>query len=482
MLCPVLTKVLQETFECGSMPDSFNEAIISLIPKKDKDLTDPVNYRPISLINVDCKILSKVLALRLDKVLPNIIHKDQVGFIKGRTSTDNMRRLLHLLWMNKSNPQPVVALSLDAQKAFDRVEWAFLFETLSRFGFGSNFRRWIGILYSAPKAAVITNGVISQFFNISRSTRQGCSLSPLLFTIFLEPLAIMIREEPRIRGVIAGGREHKLFLYADDILALCQDPANSITQLLEIIKTYSKVSGYCINWHKSEAMPVSQTCSQNLISTFNFKWLPKDMEYLGIRLNPDIEEIITTNMEKLLDKIKANLEKWGRLNLTLWGKVNTIKMVVAPQINYLTGMVPLCIPPQLLLRYNNMMKSFLWGGKKPRICLDKLYQPKKTGGLSLPNISYYSDSFEMAKIARHWNGMNTDLDWILIEQELTFPFKPTETLSQIIKQKDNNMRNPILTHSRKIWQDMHKNCNISYNTQKSASIWRNSKIKIGKSF
>lgn len=141
VICPVLTKVLQETFECGSMPDSFNEAIISLIPKKDKDLTDPANYRPISLINVDCKILSKVLALRLDKVLPNIIHKDQVGFIKSRTSTDNMRRLLHLLWINKSNPQPVVALSLDAQKAFDRVEWAFLLETLSRFGFGSNFCR-----------------------------------------------------------------------------------------------------------------------------------------------------------------------------------------------------------------------------------------------------------------------------------------------------------------------------------------------------
>lgn len=83
VLCPVFTKVLQEAFGCGSLPDSFNEAIISLIPKKDKDLTDPANYIPISLINVDCKILSKILALRLDKVLPKIIHKDKVGFIKN---------------------------------------------------------------------------------------------------------------------------------------------------------------------------------------------------------------------------------------------------------------------------------------------------------------------------------------------------------------------------------------------------------------
>lgn len=290
----------------------------------------------------------------------------------------------------------------------------------------------------------------------------------------------MIRKEHGIRGVTAGGREHKLFLYADDILALCQDPDNSTTQLLETIETYSKVSGYCINWHKSEAMPISQTCSPNLLNTFNFKWLPKDMKYLGIELNSNIEEIITTNMEKLLNKIKVNLEKWGRLNLTLWGKVNTIKMVIAPQINYLTGMIPLCIPSQILLRYNNMIKGFLWGGKKPRINLDKLYQPKEDGGLSLPNISYYSNSFEMAKLAKHWSGTNMDLDWILIEQELTFPFKPRETLSQTIKQKNDNRMNPILTHSRKTWQDMHKNCKISHNTQKSASIWHNSKIKIGK--
>lgn len=389
-----------------------------------------------------------------------------------------MRRQLHLLWMNKSNLQPVVALSLDAQKAFDQVEWAFLFETMSRFGFGFNFCKWIRILYS--KAAVFTNGVISQFFNISRSTRQGCSLSPLLFTIFLEPLAVMIRNEPGIQGVTVGGREHKLFLYADDILALCQDPANSVTHLLETIKTYSKVSGYCINWHKSEAMPDSQTCSSNLLNAFKFKWLPKDMEYLGIKLNSDLKEIITTNMEKLLNKIKANLEKWDKLNLTLWGKVNAIKMVIAPQINYLTGMIALCIPSQLLLRYNNMIKCFLCGTKKPRITLDKLYQPKKDGGLSLPNISYYSNSFEVTKVAKHWNEKNTDLDWILIEQELTLPFTPTEVLSQTVKEKGKNMINPILTHSRKVWQDMHKSCKISHNTQKYASIWHNSKIKIGK--
>ena len=173
-----------------------------------------------------------------------------------------------------------------------------------------------------------------------------------MFTIFLEPLAALIRAESRIKGVIGGGREHKLFLYADDILVLSQDPARSVSVLLEIIEAYSKVSGYCINWHKSEAMPISQTCSCSQLSAFNFKWLPKGMKYLGIELDLDIGEIMTINMEKVLDKIQVNFDNWSKLHLTLWGKVNIIKMVVAPQINYITGMIPTCISKQQLIRYD----------------------------------------------------------------------------------------------------------------------------------
>lgn len=99
--------------------------------QKGRDHTDPANFRPISLINVDSKILAKVLAIWLETVLPYITHSDQVGFIKGRSSTDNLRRLLHLMWLNSSNTAPVVADSLDAEKAFDRVEWGFLHSALS---------------------------------------------------------------------------------------------------------------------------------------------------------------------------------------------------------------------------------------------------------------------------------------------------------------------------------------------------------------
>lgn len=218
IITPILTMVF-EAFQSGSLPPSLNEALISLIPKKGRDHTDPANFRPISLINVDSKILAKVL-----------VHTDQVGFIKGRSSTDNLRRLMHLIWLNASSTVPVATVSLDTEKAFDRVEWDFLHSALLRFGFGSGFVKWIKIIYTKPKASVLTNGLISPLFDLSRGTRQGC-LSPLLFTIALESLAVAIRANPALKGVDGGGSKHKLMLYADDIFFLTSDPHNSLPAL-----------------------------------------------------------------------------------------------------------------------------------------------------------------------------------------------------------------------------------------------------------
>ena len=100
ILAPVLTKVYSESLSAGQLPNTLNESVISVILKKGKDSLDPANYQPISLANVDYKILTKVLATRLEKIIPYIIDPDQVGFVKGRSSSDNLRRLLNSIQFN----------------------------------------------------------------------------------------------------------------------------------------------------------------------------------------------------------------------------------------------------------------------------------------------------------------------------------------------------------------------------------------------
>ncbi len=182
----------------GFLPPTLSDASISLLLKKDKDPTSCDSYRPISLLNVDFKILAKVLCSRLERVLPSLILLDQTGFTPGRHSFFNTRRLLNILFSCPSD-LPEIIVSLDAEKAFDRVEWGYLFFILGKFGFDSNFISWIRLLYSSPTASVYTNGIRSPPFSLQRGTRQGCPLSPLLFNLAIEPLAIWLRSHNGLR-------------------------------------------------------------------------------------------------------------------------------------------------------------------------------------------------------------------------------------------------------------------------------------------
>lgn len=146
--------------------------------------------------------------MRVNKVIKTIIDPDHAGFVKGRTSSDSLRCLLHLIWKTKDMNTPTAALSLDADKAFDRVSWSYLIFTLEEFGFGPVFQDIVKLIYNQPKSMVTTNGLRSPAFPAGRGTKQGDPLSPLLFIIALEPLAEAIRLNKSVKGVTMGGREH----------------------------------------------------------------------------------------------------------------------------------------------------------------------------------------------------------------------------------------------------------------------------------
>lgn len=168
------------------------------------------------------------MANRLSYYLPKLINSNQVGFIQKRSSTNNFGRLLNLIHVASSRPEPSIAVTLDAEKAFDRLEWPYLFKVLSKFGFGGNFIDWIRTLYRKPQAMIATNGQISAPFSLNRSSRQGCPLSPGLFVLAIEPLAEIIRQDSEIKGIKVGQIIHKINLLADDIIIYLSNPFESL--------------------------------------------------------------------------------------------------------------------------------------------------------------------------------------------------------------------------------------------------------------
>lgn len=216
-LAPLLQAMFKEALSIGTLPMTLRQASVSLLPKKDKDPLLCTSYGPIPLLNVDFKVLSKVLAKCLENVIPDIVSPDQTGFIQGRHSYSNLRKVFNVVHSARLKC-PEVVISLDAEKTFDGVEWKYLFSTLQKFGFQEGFIAWIKLLYSSPFAAIVSNNIQSDYFPLGRGTRQGCPLSPLLFTLATEPLAMSLRLNKNFKGTYRGGLELKVFLYADDLL------------------------------------------------------------------------------------------------------------------------------------------------------------------------------------------------------------------------------------------------------------------------
>ena len=200
--------MLNYSIKNGRLPETLEQALIIVLPKPGNDPSLCESYRPISLLSSEYKILTKIIATRLEKVIPSLVNVDQTGFIQNRSLSDNVRRLLNIIHCAKSMENPVIAISLDAEKAFDRVEWHFLFAVLKKMNFSPNILRLIRILYLNPTAMIQTNTVISTPVPLSHGTRQGCPLSPLIFALVIEPLAIAVRSHNSISGVKVGPENH----------------------------------------------------------------------------------------------------------------------------------------------------------------------------------------------------------------------------------------------------------------------------------
>ena len=251
-----LVDSLNYSYHHGELSTTQKQAVITLLEKKNRDRRLIKNWRPISLVNVDAKIGSKAIAKRLEKVLPQIIHFDQYAYVKGRTIFDAVRTIDDVIEFTKRKGHKGILTTIDFEKAFDSINRSFLFSTLEVFGFDASFITWIKTFYNDISSCVINNGFITPFFQVKRGVRQGDPLSPYLFIIALETLAIYIRNNNQIRGIKINETETiKLVNFADDITTFVSDKS-SFFNLMDSVKHFSRYSGLNMNREKIEILPL----------------------------------------------------------------------------------------------------------------------------------------------------------------------------------------------------------------------------------
>lgn len=366
--------------KCVMGGDSLS-ATITLILKDGKSNMLFSSYRPSVLLNADTKLYAKVLAGRLKDKMTTLVHPDQVGFIPGREGRDNGVRSLLLLESTKSNGSPALFLSMDAEKAFDRVDWGLMIKTLEFLGVGPRFITWVSILYNHPPTSVKVNGVLSRPFMMENGTRQGCPLSPLLFVLTLEPLLAFIRNNPNCSGIRIGTEEHKLAAFVDDVLFYITNPRIMIPNLLQILKRYGDISNFKINLSKSEILNINidKQEEEKLSREFHFPWR-KDIKYLGVKLSNSLKKLYLINYIPLLDQIKQEIKNMSMRPLSWIRCINTVKMALASKILYKYQMLLISLPQPYMRALRGLIARFVWCNKKPRIAYKVLTRGKNKEG------------------------------------------------------------------------------------------------------
>ena len=230
-----LYRSLKQAFVKGELSITQKRGIITTLPKGNKPREFLKNWRPISLLSSDYKILTAVLSARLKKVLPSIVSPNQRGFLKGRYMEENTRFVYDLIQFCKEKKRDGLLLLIDFEKAFDSLEWDFIRDTLKSYNFGPNFIKWFNIIYKDCQSCVTNNGHYSSFFNLHRGCRQGDPLSPYIFILAIEPLAQCILNSRDIEGIKIGSNEFKIGQYADDTFLTIDNNFSTLESVLNII-------------------------------------------------------------------------------------------------------------------------------------------------------------------------------------------------------------------------------------------------------
>jgi len=402
LLKEALLKLIQTIFDSGTLADSQKTSYITLIPKQGKDKSDPKNFRPISLLNNDYKIISKTLYNKFRQHLETLVHPDQTCNVKGRTIEQHTHFIRDFIGYNIHTQNTANILSLDQEKAFDRLEHSFLHKSLEYCNVGPIFRKWIEILYKDPSSCVIVNGTISEPFRIERSVRQGCPLSATLYIVCLENVLEKIRQDPEIIGTkIPGNNDKKLIAYADDTTLFPRD-GKSIHRILETFKHFGKASGAKINVSKSLAMhldPLQDTPTS--YGELGVKWV-KNIKILGITYNKS-NKLARHIWMGILHSMDRKLHSYQHINANIFERAKIINTYILPKLLYY---IKIYTPTKNIIQKITRHTDRFTTHNCNTIPHSILTQPTTNGGAGLHDITKITETAKLQYIQKIVNNTN----------------------------------------------------------------------------
>ena len=350
-------------------------------------------------MNVDVKILTKLLSTRLLYVLPTIIHESQTA-VYGRSIGNTIHLVRDIIDLANKNGEEAALLFLDQEKAFDQVSREFLFKVLEKFGFGTSFIHWIKLLYSNASTKININGFLTNKIPLKSGVRQGCPLSPLLYVLVIEILALQLRANPNIIGFTIEGEKIVSSHYADDaVIKITQN--RCFKEVYKDLKDYEKASGAKINYDKSKGLWLGKWRDddpfENLYEDTNhkIKWTNKNTEYLGVHVGN--EEPAKQTFQQIIPKVRKRLHFWKPLELPLLAKSRVIEIFHASKLFFAANFYP--VPPEMVEEITNSFIDYITfpKNKKDEISKREMEKLREYGGIKLINFKLKS---ETPKI--HW--------------------------------------------------------------------------------
>ena len=398
-----LINCIRYSFEVGSLSPSQRKGMICLLHKgKGSNREDLGNWRPISLTNSDYKLIAKILACRLKRVINRLIHESQFAFMKGRFMADMLRQLDDIVEYEKYMNRGSIILSIDYSKAFDTLSTASIIKALKHFGFGNFFIKCVQAILKDRLSCVRNGGYISRFFKMERGVRQGCPVSPLLFILTSELFMKSIRNDNNIKGIKLPYCQTALkgLQYADDASLFLRDRMD-FREVLSKIKKFAVFSGLHMNTNKTFAMQFNGNGEMGDI--FQGIRFVEKLKILGIIFSKvHCSRDINDNIDPKIESLERICSLWKNRNLSLMGKIIILKCFGLSL--FIHTMQSIGIKQDKLDKINSIFFRFIWdkGNGSGNRVTEKV---KRTimcndfndGGLRMVNIKNMQSSFYL-----HW--------------------------------------------------------------------------------